>query len=137
MSEIESIIKWLTSYPDFSATFDVSREGTGQLIDFLGTEILETNFFVRIGYVERRRNDYILEVRKPFLELLQRKRNADFLSNLQKWVASQSNLGHVPLLGNHGRQKAWVDAQQYVDMDDSDETALYQVQMHIEYSVFE
>lgn len=137
MSEITNIINWLKTFPDFVKTFDVSREGSGQLIDFLGTEIIETITFVRVGYVERRRNDYVLQVQKPFLQLLQRKQNADFLVKLQKWVASQSNAGLVPQLGNHGRQKAWVDAQQYVEMEGNDETALYQVQMHIEYSVYE
>ena len=137
MSEITQIINWLKTFPDFVKTFDVSREGTGQLIDFLGTEIIETVPFVRKGYIERRRNDYVLQVRKPFLAMLQRKQNADFLVRLQKWVAAQSNAGSVPQLGNHGRQKAWVDAQQFVEMEGSDESAIYQVQMHIEYSVYE
>lgn len=137
MSEIQSIIDWLVTYPKFAETFDVAREGTGQLIDYLGTEIIETTYFVRVGQKERRRNDYLLQVSKPFLTMLQRKENADFLVDLQKWVSEQSVNGLVPKLGNIGRQRTWVDAQEFVENVASDETAIYQVQMHIEYSVMQ
>ena len=137
MSEIQSIIDWLETFPKFKKTFDVTKEGTDQLIDFLGTEILDTQYYVRVGQKERRRNDYVLEVAKPMLKLLQRKQNADFLVDLQKWVSDQSVKGLVPVLGNHGRQKAWVDAQQYIELDESNEVGLYQVQLHIEYTTLE
>lgn len=137
MSEIQSIIDWLMTYPKFVETFDVAKEGTGQLIDYLGTEILETQYFLRIGQKEKRRNDYILQVSKPFLTILQRKENADFLVDLQKWVSEQSVKDLVPRLGNNGRQRAWVDAQEFVENEASDETAIYQVQMHIEYNVLQ
>lgn len=135
MGEIQDIINWLTTYEGFTSVFDVSKQGTGQLIDFLGTETLEVIPYVRQGSRRRLRNDYLLNVSKPFLQLAERKDNADFLVAFQKWVDTESFSNRVPELGNHGRQRTWVDAQQFVVNDTDTETAVYQIRLHISYEV--
>lgn len=132
---IQDLIDWLVKYPEFDKVFDVSKEGTQQLIDFLGTDTVEVRNYVRNGSRRTLRDDYVLQVSRPFLQMIERKENADFLMNFQKWVDQQSNDGKVPLLGNHGRQRTWVDAQQYVENELSTETAIYQVRLHIQYEV--
>ncbi len=135
MSEIQDIIDWLQTYAGFTDVFDISRQGTSQLIDFLGTETLDVVPYVRSGSKRNLRNDYLLNVSKPFLRLAERKENADFLVAFQKWVDTESFSNRVPLLGNHGRQRTWVDAQQFVVNDINTETAVYQIRLHISYEV--
>lgn len=136
-SVIQSIITWLQTYTGFTDVFDVSSRNTNQLIDFLGTETLEVIPYVRQGSKRILRNDYLLNVSKPFLQLAERKDNADFLVAFQKWVDTESFNNRVPLMGNHGRQRTWVDAQQFVVSDKDTEMAVYQIRLHISYEVVE
>lgn len=136
-SVIQSIITWLQTYAGFTDVFDVSSRNTNQLIDFLGTETLDVIPYVRQGSKRILRNDYLLNVSKPFLQLAERKDNADFLVAFQKWVDAESFNNRVPLMGNHGRQRTWVDAQQFVVSDKDTEMAVYQIRLHISYEVVE
>lgn len=136
-TDIDSIISWLRSYEKFDKVFDVSKNSEGALIDFSGTSEISKVLFKRGKSITKYVNDYILQVEKPFLTILQRKSNAEFLTDLQKWVRQQSKDNLVPLLGNHGNQKTYVDAQQFVGDDANREVATYQVMLHIEYKIFE
>jgi len=116
--------------------FDVTRASKdGQLIDFKGTTELDKTSFFSGKSITTFVNDYILQVDKPFLTMINRKANSEFLVDLQKWVRANS-LG-CPKLGNHGRQKVYVDAQEFLGNDTNTEIATYQVQLHIEYKIFE
>lgn len=132
---IQDIIDWLVTYDEFNEIFDVSSDNASQVIDFLGTETISITNYIRIGYKRVLRDDYLLQVSKPFLKLLERKANTDFLIGLQKWVDNQNILGLVPKIGNHGKQRAWVDAQQFLTNNVEEEVAVYQVRLHIQYEV--
>ncbi len=136
--EIDSIIDWLKTYPEFVKMFDVSKlNDNGQLIDFVGTTTVSENKFLSGTSISEYANDYILQVEKSFISVLARKQNAEFLTNFQKWVREQSRLDLVPQLGNHGKQNTYVDAQQFVGNDTNREVAIYQVMLHIEYKIYE
>lgn len=134
--EIQAIINWLTTYPRFAKMFDITKASKdGQLIDFKGTTEIDVNKFLRGKSVTTYVNDYILQVEKPFLTMLNRKDNSEFLTDFQKWV--RANAYACPQLGNHGYQKVFVDAQEFLGSDENKESAMYQVMLHIEYKIFE
>ena len=136
--EIDSIIKWLKTYPEFVKMFDVSKlDDGGQLIDFAGTTIVSENKFLSGKSVTEYVNDYILQVEKSFVSVLARKKNSEFLTDFQKWVRNQNRLKLIPELGNHGIQKTYVDGQEFVGNDSNREVATYQVMLHIEYKIYE
>ena len=134
-TDIESLISWLSTNPAFVTQFDVTRDNAEQLIDFVGTDLIQSVSYIRHGSKTILRNNYILQVERPYLKLVNRKENSDFLSGFVDWVADQSERGLVPRFGNYGKQKAWVDSQEFLDIDESRKTGIYQLQLHIEYAV--
>lgn len=101
------------------------------MFDSVGTSVIDTEPQMRGQVSLTRQLNLMMQFKRNITSDVERSDSIDFLFNLERWITSNQSL--APKLSNCGFEYWYAENGMLMEVDDEQEKATYQMQLHCIY----